>query len=84
VIAGVWLLFAPLVFWTPSGAVYTHDALIGALVLAFGMVGALGIVVAPLGAVSIWFITSSRSLSTRTTRCVGDACYGWSQAAVID
>jgi hypothetical protein len=37
VIAGVWLLFAPLVFWSPSAAVYTHDTLIGALVIAFAI-----------------------------------------------
>ncbi len=32
---GVWLLAAPLVFWTPSAAVYANDTLIGALVIAF-------------------------------------------------
>lgn len=31
---GVWLLGAPLVFWTPSAAVYANDTLIGALVVA--------------------------------------------------
>ena len=30
---GVWLLAAPLVFWTPDAAVYANDTLIGALVL---------------------------------------------------
>ena len=29
---GVWLLFAPLIFWTPSAAVYANDAFVGALV----------------------------------------------------
>lgn len=32
---GVWLLAAPLVFWTPSAAVYANDTLVGALVIAF-------------------------------------------------
>ncbi|MEP0315614.1 NAD-dependent epimerase/dehydratase family protein [Hyphomonas sp.] len=32
---GVWLLAAPLVFWTPDAAVYASDTLIGALVVAF-------------------------------------------------
>jgi nucleoside-diphosphate-sugar epimerase/uncharacterized membrane protein len=32
---GVWLLAAPLLFWTPSAAVYANDTLIGALVIAF-------------------------------------------------
>ncbi|NHK27228.1 NAD-dependent epimerase/dehydratase family protein [Parvularcula flava] len=31
---GVWLLAAPLVFWTPNAAVYANDTLIGALVIA--------------------------------------------------
>ncbi|PXX95795.1 NAD-dependent epimerase/dehydratase family protein [Halomonas sp. LBP4] len=34
---GVWLLFAPLVFWTPSAAVYANDTAIGALVIAFAI-----------------------------------------------
>jgi nucleoside-diphosphate-sugar epimerase/uncharacterized membrane protein len=32
--AGIWLLFAPLVFWSPSAAVYANDTLVGALVIA--------------------------------------------------
>jgi hypothetical protein len=31
---GVWLLFAPLLFWTPSAAVYANASLVGALVIA--------------------------------------------------
>ncbi|WP_245440256.1 hypothetical protein [Mesorhizobium sp. Z1-4] len=31
---GVWLLAAPLVFWTPDAAVYANDTLIGVLVIA--------------------------------------------------
>ncbi len=34
---GTWLLFAPLVFWTPSAAVYNNDTLIGALVITFSI-----------------------------------------------
>ncbi|MEX2496739.1 MAG: NAD-dependent epimerase/dehydratase family protein [Woeseia sp.] len=32
---GVWLLFAPVVLWTPSAAVYANDTLVGAFVIAF-------------------------------------------------
>ncbi len=31
---GIWLLGAPLVFWTPDAAVYANDTLIGALVIS--------------------------------------------------
>ncbi|MEQ9637822.1 MAG: NAD-dependent epimerase/dehydratase family protein [Devosia marina] len=31
---GVWLLSAPLVFWTPDATVYANDTLIGALIIA--------------------------------------------------
>jgi nucleoside-diphosphate-sugar epimerase/uncharacterized membrane protein len=30
---GVWLLFAPLVFWAPTAAAYLNDTLVGALVI---------------------------------------------------
>jgi nucleoside-diphosphate-sugar epimerase len=41
---GTWLLFAPLVFWTPSAAAYANDTLVGALVilLAVGIPDAPG------------------------------------------
>lgn len=32
---GVWLLFAPIVFWTPSAAVYVNDTFVGAFLIAF-------------------------------------------------
>ena len=35
--AGLWLLFAPLVFWAPTAAVYSNDMLVGALVIAFSV-----------------------------------------------
>jgi hypothetical protein len=34
---GLWLLFAPLVFWTPDAAAYLNDTLVGALVIAFAV-----------------------------------------------
>ncbi|MDQ6619705.1 MAG: NAD-dependent epimerase/dehydratase family protein, partial [Pseudomonadota bacterium] len=34
---GIWLLFAPLVFWSPSAAIYANDTLIGALVITFAI-----------------------------------------------
>lgn len=34
---GIWLLLAPLVFWSPSAAVYTNDTLVGALVITFAI-----------------------------------------------
>jgi nucleoside-diphosphate-sugar epimerase/uncharacterized membrane protein len=34
---GIWLLFAPLVFWAPSEAAYLNDTLVGALVIAFSV-----------------------------------------------
>jgi len=34
---GMWLEFAPLVFWSPSPTVYTNDTLIGALVITLSV-----------------------------------------------
>jgi hypothetical protein len=34
---GIWLLFAPLVFWSPDASAYTNDTLIGALAIAFSI-----------------------------------------------
>lgn len=36
-VVGFWLLFAPLVFWTPLPEAYNNDTLIGALVIAFAV-----------------------------------------------
>jgi nucleoside-diphosphate-sugar epimerase/uncharacterized membrane protein len=36
-LVGVWLLFAPLVFWTTSAAAYAVDTLIGTLVIVFAI-----------------------------------------------
>jgi hypothetical protein len=34
---GFWLLFAPLLFWTPNAAIYLNDTLVGMLVIAFAV-----------------------------------------------
>lgn len=34
---GIWLLFAPLIFWSPDAAGYANDTLVGALVIAFSV-----------------------------------------------
>ncbi len=34
---GLWLLFAPLLFWTPSAGAYANDTLVGAFVIAFSV-----------------------------------------------
>lgn len=34
---GLWLLFAPLLFWTTSAAAYANDTLVGALAIAFAV-----------------------------------------------
>jgi len=36
-VVGIWLLFAPLLFWSPSAAVYANDTLVGALVITFAI-----------------------------------------------
>jgi uncharacterized membrane protein len=36
-LVGIWLLFAPLVFWSPTSAVYANDTLVGALVIVFAI-----------------------------------------------
>ena len=36
-LVGLWLSFAPLVFWAPTSAVYSNDTLIGALVVVFAI-----------------------------------------------
>lgn len=35
---GIWLLFAPLVFWSPSALQYQNDLLVGTLVIAFAVI----------------------------------------------
>ena len=34
---GLWLLFAPLIFWAPTATVYANDTLVGALVVVFAI-----------------------------------------------
>jgi nucleoside-diphosphate-sugar epimerase len=36
-LVGLWLLFAGLVFWTPSAAAYANDMIVGALAIAFSI-----------------------------------------------
>ena len=45
-LVGLWLLFAPLVFWSPTSAVYGNDTLVGALVVVFAIL-APGMPMAP-------------------------------------
>jgi uncharacterized membrane protein len=45
-LVGLWLLFAPLVFWSPTSAVYANDTLVGALVIVFAIL-APGMPMAP-------------------------------------
>jgi len=35
---GLWLLFAPLLFWSPSAAQYQNDLIVGTLVIAFEVI----------------------------------------------
>lgn len=37
VVVGLWLLFAPLVFWAPSAAAYNNDLIVGMLVITFAV-----------------------------------------------
>jgi hypothetical protein len=39
---GLWLLLAPIAFWTTSPAAYTNDTLVGALLIAFGLIIPMG------------------------------------------
>jgi uncharacterized membrane protein len=45
-LVGLWLLFAPLVFWAPTAAGYSNDTLVGALVVVFAIL-APGMPMAP-------------------------------------
>ncbi|WP_230534300.1 NAD-dependent epimerase/dehydratase family protein [Microvirga roseola] len=36
-VVGIWLLFAPLLFWSPSAAQFQNDLLVGSLVIAFAV-----------------------------------------------
>jgi len=40
-LVGLWLLFAPLIFWSPTPAVYSNDTLVGALVIVFAVLIAM-------------------------------------------
>ena len=34
---GIWLIFAPIIFWAPEAASYLNDSLVGALLIAFAI-----------------------------------------------
>ena len=36
-IVGIWLNFAPLIFWAPMGIMYLNDTLVGSLIIAFSI-----------------------------------------------
>jgi nucleoside-diphosphate-sugar epimerase/uncharacterized membrane protein len=36
-VVGLWLVFAPLFFWTPSAAAYMNDTIVGALAITFSV-----------------------------------------------
>lgn len=36
-VVGIYLMFAPLLFWTPSAAAYLNDTLVGALIFGFSL-----------------------------------------------
>lgn len=36
-VVGLWLLFAPILFWAPSAAAYANDTAVGALAITFGV-----------------------------------------------
>jgi uncharacterized membrane protein len=40
-LVGLWLLFAPLIFWSPTPAIYSNDTLVGALVIVFAILIAM-------------------------------------------
>lgn len=44
---GLWLIFAPLIFWAPTAAIYLNDTLIGSLVIGFSVIVRPEIGVAP-------------------------------------
>jgi len=39
---GLWLLFAPLLFWAPQASAYANDTLVGALLIAFAFIIPMG------------------------------------------
>jgi hypothetical protein len=41
-VVGLWLLFAPLIFWAPEAAAYANDTIVGALFVAFGLIIPMG------------------------------------------
>lgn len=44
---GLWLIFAPLIFWAPTAAAYLNDTLVGALIIGFSILIRPDVGVAP-------------------------------------
>src|SRR3546814_16832117 len=84
-VMGLWLMFAPLLFWTPSPASYGNALLVGGLVIAFStlvpmmpgmsMSGMMQKAAVPPG----WEYNPSRSEARRVGReCVSTGRSRWS------
>lgn len=41
-IVGLWVLFAPLLFWAPEAAAYANGTIVGGLLIAFGLIIPMG------------------------------------------
>ncbi|QMT60826.1 vitamin K epoxide reductase family protein [Legionella sp. PC997] len=48
---GLWLIFAPLIFWAPTAAAYLNDTLIGTLIVGFSIIVRPDLGVAPNAAI---------------------------------
>ncbi|KTD57039.1 Vitamin K epoxide reductase family protein [Legionella santicrucis] len=49
---GVWLIFAPLIFWSPTAIAYLNDTLIGALMIGFSVLIRPNVGIAPNAALT--------------------------------
>lgn len=49
---GLWLLFAPLVFWAPTAAAYLNDTLVGALVIGLAVLTPPTVGISPVAALT--------------------------------
>lgn len=53
---GLWLIFAPLIFWAPGAAAYLNDTLTGSLIIGFSVLVRPSVGVAPNAAIEEPFI----------------------------
>lgn len=51
-LVGLWVIFAPLVFWAPTAAIYLNDTLVGSLVIGFSVLVRPDVGVAPHAALT--------------------------------